>query len=238
MKRLMLGVLGVLALAGCGGGGGGGGSSSSTKARIAFVNASPDAGNVDFLLDGDEKANAVAYNGLTAFSDYSPSAYDVSTRTDGDTEILWSEQNDFNADQDSLVAAVGLKNPGTELEKRLVLSFGTVDRTAPNGNKARLVIVHGFVRKVGFDTPSIDFRNPGNTPVVNSTNIAFGEMRSLDVDSGSQTFQIRQNGTEQVFIEKTLNLAPGKIYLALISGQEDAAAPAAPDLQLVEIPAR
>ncbi len=239
MKRLILGVLGALALFGCGGGGGG---SSTKPARVAYVNASPDAGNLDFLLDSDTKASAVSFGTATAFANVKPADYDASILATGNPEILWSEAKTFTANSDNLVVAVGLANPDTsqdtEQDKRILFTFAGIDRSVPTGNRARLIIVHAFVRQVGFGTPAIDFKGPGDNPVVgaDSANIAFGGTRTIVVDSGAQTFQIRQNGTDQVFMEGTFTLAPSSVYLALVSGFEGTAGATAPAIRLIPLP--
>ncbi|RYG25191.1 hypothetical protein EON82_08100, partial [bacterium] len=64
MKRLIFGVLGAIALFGCGGGGGGNGASKS--ARVAYVNASPDSTNLAFALNDDTKAATVPFGSATA----------------------------------------------------------------------------------------------------------------------------------------------------------------------------
>ncbi len=240
MKRLIFGVLGAFALIGCGGGGGGG--SSAKPAHVAYVNASPDAGNLDFFSNGDSKATGVVFGTNSAFADIKAGDYDVSVTPTGSSEVLWSETETYAADQDYISVALGLRNPDltqdTEREKRLVISLGNVNRTAPTGNRARLLIVHAFIRKAGFSTPSIDFRNPEDTPVVNTTDIDFGATRSIDVDSGSQTFEVQQNGTDQIFATATTTLDPGSVYMALVSGQEDATGDSAPTIRFVKLTTR
>lgn len=250
MKKLILSVLGAVALLGCGGGSGGGGS-DSTDPRIAYVNASPDAGPLDFYLNDSRKASSVPYGTATDFRAVANKDYDIAVRAADDAETLWSETKTFTPDDDYVVLAVGLRTPPTdetqtppvvENEKRLVIALGNVDRTAPTGNRARLVVVHAFVRKPGFGTPTIDFRNPGDTPVVNTQGIAFGVAAPIDVDSGTQTFQVRQNGTEQVFVEREFTgasaLAAGSVYLAVVSGIEDGTGEAAPEIRLIKLPTR
>ncbi len=247
MKNGFLVVLGALALVGCGGGGGGGGSSSS-DARVSYVNASPDSGSLDFALNGNVKSSAVTYGTATSFDSTSPSDDDVALRSAGQSTDLWSESHTFGSDTDSLVVAIGLVTPPTdssetppaqELEKRLVLAYASVNRTAPVGNRARLVVVNGFVRQAGDPTPSVDFRNPEDPPTTNATGLAFGGSTSLDLDSGTANYEVRQTGTDQVFISSTpLTLAPGKVYLALVSGLEGATGTAAPVIRLIPLTTR
>ena len=108
----------------------------------------------------------------------------MSLRSTGDATDLWSESHTFASGTDSLVVAVGLRTPTTdttqtppapELEKRLDARLRvSVDRTAPVGNRARIIVVNGFVRQAGDPTPSVDFRNPDDPPTTDVANLAFG----------------------------------------------------------------
>ncbi len=249
MKSTIYAVVGALALFGCGGGGGGndGGSSPST-ARVAFVNASPDAGALDFRRDGDTKASNVAFAMASGFSTVGSGDADFSVRTAGGGEDVWSQSNAPAADTDNLVVGVGLLTPPSdttvtppvsELGKRLVLAFSQIDRTTPTGNRARLIVVNGFVRQAGYETPAIDFLTTDTPASVTVSNIAFGAIQSQDVDSGTTTFQVRQTNTDQVFVVGTpLTLAPGKVYVALVSGVEGATDTSLPAIRLIPISTR
>jgi hypothetical protein len=237
MKRLILGVLGAMALFGCGGGGGGNGAGN---ARVAYINASPDSTNLAFDLNDDTKAASVPFGTATAFSSVKPGDYDVSIRPTSSAQILWSEAETLSAGQSYLALAIGLSNPDftqdTEREKRVVISLDSVNRTAPTGSRARLVIVNAFVRKSGFASSSIDFRSTETPPVINSTGIDFGTANSIDVDSGAQTFEIRDTDSDQVFTQGTATLDPGSVYVALVSGIEGSVDPSAPAIRFIKLP--
>lgn len=244
MKKTILTMLGALALFGCGGGGGNGGGGSSPSARVAYVNASPDASSLDFLRNGSTTATAVPYGTATAFGATDDGEGDFSTRATGESELLWSETFAPEASSSALVLAVGLRTPPTddsvppvpETEKRLVLSFGAVDRTAPSSGHARLIVANALVRQGGFPTPAIDFRSPDTIPDVSVTNVAFGELSPQDVDSGVQTVEVRQTGTNQTFVASTdLTLEAGKVYLALVSGYEGTTGATAPTIRLIAL---
>lgn len=245
MKKLIFGVLGALALVGCGGGGGGGGDNGSdSKARTVYVNLSTDSGSADFFLNDDLKGDAVPFGASTGFDSISARDYDVSLRAEGEAVPADDVAHTFPSDRDSLVLAVGLKGYADPIQ-RLRLAFDTIDRTPPNGNVARLFVVDGYLGGAG-DPPQIDFRNPGTLPQTNQTGIAYGSVRSFTVDAGAQNFQVRQNGTEGVLIPATggadafqsFTLGAGKIYLVLVTGSQNGTGAAAPTLRLVELPTR
>ena len=247
MKNGFLVLLGALALVGCGGGGGGNGS-SDRDARITYVNASPDSPSLDFALNGNVEASAVAYGTATAFKSTSAKDDDVALRAAGDSTDLWIESHTFSSDTDGLVLAIGLTTPPTddtvsppasELDKRLILAYANVNRTAPVGNRARLIVVNGYVAAAGSNSPSIDFRNPTDPPTTNIQGLGFGGSSFLDLDSGTANYEVRQNGTDGVLVASTpLTLAPGNVYVALVSGLAGATGAAAPTIRLIPITTR
>ena len=245
MKRTILMVLGALALFGCGGGGGNGGGSSS-EAKVAYVNASPDSPSLDFTRNGAAAKSAVAYGAATSFERIGATDADFSVREAGGVEDLWSEATTFEKDTSNLVVAVGLRTPSAddtttpptpELLKRLVLSFGEIDRSAPRTGNARLIVANALVRQAGFPTPAIDFRDGATPNLVALDNVAFGALATQEVAAGTQTIGVRQTGTSEVFVAPApFALQSGKVYLALVSGLEGSPDPAlAPQIRLIPL---
>ena len=239
MKKTLAYLFGALALFGCGGGGGGNGSSSD--ARVAYVNASPDAGDLAFSLNDTRKASGLGLGEVSSFGKVGDGSYDVSIGTEGDPETIASEQETFGQNTDSLVLALGLRTTtDDEREKRLQIAVGSVDREALTGNRARIVLVNALVRATDQDSTPVDFRNPVTSPAISAASIGYGEVRSIDIDSGTQSFEARQTGTEGALIASTpLTFAAGRVYLVLISGREGATdATIAPSFRVVELPTR
>jgi hypothetical protein len=219
----------VVALTGCGGGGGGG--SSVPKPTIRFTNVSPDSTSLSFLFDDDVKASGLVYLASTpTFAEVSANDYDIFVTEESTGDVLDAITSTIQADKDYVIAAVGLETYGDEFEKRVRIVGTQVDLTAPNGSKARLYVLHGFNRSVGFSTPSIDFQSPGDNPQYKLTNIGFGQVQSIVVDAGSQTFEARRNGTENVYVTSTQTLDDGGIYLVIFSGIEGAVGAQAPQM--------
>ena len=245
MNKTIFTVLGALALFGCGGGGGNGGGGSSSRTRVAYVNASPDAPRLDFLRDGSSAKSGVAYGEASEFSAVAATDADFSVRASDDAQDLWSETATFEADSSNLVVAVGLRTPPTDdtvtppapnLLKRLVLSFGAVDRIAPPSGRARIIVLNALVRQAGFPTPPIDFRDPATPSAISAGNLAFGAFSVQNVNAGVQAVQVRQTNTSQIFATSSLTLESGRVYLALVSGLEGAPDPAlAPQIRLIPL---
>ena len=89
--------------------------------------------------------------------------YDVTIRPtsggiDADDQVLTTVDG-----RDYILLALGLGSYADEPIKRLRLSTFDFDRTIPNGNKARLIVVNTYIRQPGFETPAIDFQD-GDVP--------------------------------------------------------------------------
>lgn len=212
-------------MVGCGGNGGG--TFKIADPRIYFINGSSDAGAFDFQIDADLKAQKLAFGAVSPQATTSAGDHDVILLDAGTQNQLDAITNTFNSDTDTLAYAVGLENPDPSdtfgNEKLLRLATQTVDLKAPNGTKARLIVIQGYNRATGFETPQVDFRPPGTNVPTGSTisNIDFATARAIDVDTTQNTFVIRRTGTEQVYIGPvTFNLQSGGIYAVLVSGVE------------------
>lgn len=224
-------VLGSVVWLGCGG------SSVSTTVPdpiVRFVNASPDSTALNFFLNDDVKASALPFAGSSPpFESITPDAYDVNVKENGASLDLDTVVRTFASDEKTLVISAGLVDFGTQFSKRVRLTFTRVDLTPPNGNKSRIVWYHGFIREAGFETPNIDVASPGDTPTYVSSNIAFGGSAVMDVDAGSQTFDVKRAGVDQIYTSSTLSFTPGKTYLGLVSGVQGATGTQAPGVRYI-----
>ncbi len=242
--NLMLRLMGAMLIAGalfgsagCGGSGGGGVSASTPQAR--FFNATPDSTSLDILLDNTVKGSQLAYLGSNPdFVNVDIKDYDLSVEEHGSTEQLWDEAWTPQANQNYCIVALGLESFGSENIKRLRFAEIQTDRSIPNGNKSRLIVVHAFNRDPGFETPNIDFQTPGENPQFKLGNIAFGSSQTLLIDSGPQTLLARRAGTELVYAQKDVTLDSGKIYLTIVSGIESGVGPQAPQITLIPLTTR
>jgi hypothetical protein len=220
-------------------GGGGGGTSGGFNPSVFYENSVPDSTALNFTLNGNNAATSLAYNGVSAgFQTVNPNTYDISITENGQSESLWAVTDTLSSNSDYAVVALGQENFGSEYLKRAQLLVIPVDRTAPNGSKAQLYIVNGFEESAGVPTPAIDFTNPGQNPTFAATDIAPANSASLLVNSGSQDFIVRQNGSQGNYVEKTLTLNPGGVYLIVVSGINGATGPEAPEIEQISLPTR
>jgi hypothetical protein len=235
LRRVWLGLLVALGLVflGCGGGGSGGGLPDPT---LRFFNGVPDSIALNFLLDDRVEAGPLAYLASTPdFQREEAKTRDLRIQENGSSVDLWAEIVDLLKDKHYLVTAIGLVNYGSEPLKRARTLFTEIDRLAPNGSRARLIIVHGYNRDTGLQTPAIDFQTPGDNPQFRASNIGYGTTTTLEVDAGNWTFEARRQGTENILVSQNVTLEGGKIYAAYVLGIENASGSQAPRIEFVEL---
>lgn len=233
----------ALLLCGCGGGGG---TSSGTDPTVYFINSSADAGGLDFLLNGivralnlDYKDSSTSFTTIPYIAD-EDGAYDMVTRENATGDDLDAENRVFNKNSHYVIVAMGLKDFDPSETLKRIRSVGIpVDRTPPNGNKARLYIVHAFVRELGQATPAIIFQNAGDNPQFFTGAINFGAFTSLTVDSGTMDWWAKREDAsgDVVYASATVNLDPGSVYMVLVTGIENDIDPdKQPSLEFIKIP--
>lgn len=242
---MICGLAVLAAVAGCGGGGGG---SNLPDPLLRFVNASPDANPLIFRVDSNDdslQSSALAYQASSA---------DLGFDDDGDVDLrlidsVGSAELDAIAftltrDRKYVVLAKGLQNYGNELLKRLRLVAFQYDKNAPNGTRARLLVIHAFMREAGFDTDNLDFQGgevglyDPNNPQFEVENIGFDADNASvkEVDAGVPLiFEARRAGTENVYASSTFTFDAGGIYLALITGIEGQPGALAPQIQYIKL---
>ena len=203
---------------------------------MRFFNAVSDSTALDFSLNGTVDAASIAYGASNPnFVSASSNTYDIDLTEHGQSADLWAVTATLNANSSYAVVALGEENYGTETRKRAQLAVVNVDRSAPNGSKARLYVVNAFEESPGLPTPSIDFTNPGDNPTFSANGVAPASAASLLVDSGTQDFLVRQTGSQGNYVEKTLTLSAGSVYLILVSGVNGATGAAAPAIQQIQL---
>ncbi|MBL8088171.1 MAG: DUF4397 domain-containing protein [Chthonomonas sp.] len=235
-----------MSLVGCGGGGTSSGSAYDRlpAPTIRIFNLVPDnTAGLSVAVDDSVIASNIAFRGGTA--DFQ--SINDTFETDGATDISVNDvataaeldriNDEFLNDSDSLIVMFGKQNYGDEDEKALQILRIPISRR-PVAGKARLLILNGYIPSVGRDPRQINFQtaNPADPlsslkPLFQTNNINFGKFEGnsvLDIDAGTRLMQARDSDSDSVVVvaSKTFTFVAGKIYLAIVSGQEDAADPA------------
>ena len=237
----MIAVVLVAALAGCGGGGGG---SPLPDPIVRFINSSPDSNPLDYSINADQKATGIAYLDNSGEITIENGDRDVIVADSVTTNILDTIAVSFERDKKYIEMTVGLENFGVENEKRLRLLNFFFDKNPPNGTRARLLIIHAYMREAGFQTPNIDFQGgvvgsyDSNNPLFHISDLPFGSLPAeLEVDAEQPLiFEARRAGTENVITsDPSTTFDAGGIYLALVTGLEGGPGAQAPQVKYIKI---
>lgn len=220
---------------GCGGSSGG---SGTPDPMVRFYNGCSDSGPLDFYINDDNLATLGFDAASAAFEDVNPDELDVILNSAGLQDQIDALLFQFLKDRDYIICALGLENYGSEPLKRLRLVIQEVNRKFINGNTARLIIFHGYNRETGFETPSVDFQNPGSNPQFKVTDIGFATAKTSTITSGAQNFEVRTAGTEDVIMTVSKTLDAGKTYAVFILGQENGTGDFTPKVTFVELETR
>ncbi len=224
---------------GCGGGGGGGNGTAVFDPEVLFINASPDSASAKFVLDGATKADKIPFlGGTAAFARVPLGEVDVDVFLDGAVESNDSRVITFADNESVVLGALGLKTFGAEYEKRLRINRFLISRNRPNGDRARVYVLHALMFPAGDYIPQLTVKTPGKNPQFQLPDISFSNAPILDIDSGPQTLIVRRNGTENDYFSTNVTLASGGIYMAIISGVVGQVGAKAPKMKLIQLDGR
>lgn len=181
-----------------------------TTAQLRVVHASPDAPNVDVLVDNASVLTNVAYK---AASDYLPvpsGSRNLKVRAAGTTTVV--------IDQD---ATLTQRTYYTVLATGRVASIAplvlTDDQTSPASGNVRLRLVHASPTAGNVDIYVTEPTAEIDTATPTLTNVAFRAVSSyLEVPAGTYRVRITPAGTKTVAIDvNNVTLAAGQVRTAV-----------------------
>lgn len=176
------------------------------QARLRIVHDSPDAPNVDVLVNGKTVATNVPYKADSGYLKVTAAATEIKVRPTGtttdviDAKVTLAKKTDYTVLATNLVASI----------EPLVL---TDDNTAPASGKVKVRLVHGAPSAPPVDiyvtAPGADIT--AATPTL--SNVPFKAASAyLAVDAGSYEIRVVPTGTKTVVIDSgTVALAAGQI---------------------------
>jgi hypothetical protein len=180
------------------------------EARIRVVHASPDAPEVDVLLDDTEVLSDVPYLVASGYLETSAGDHNLKVNAAGTTTTVIDADATLADGTDYTVIASGLV---AEIEP-IVLED---DNSAPAAGNVRVRAIHGAPSAPAVDVyvtaPEADL--DAATPVL--TNVAFGDVAPyLEVPAGDYQVRVTPAGTKIVVIDSgALTLASGQVRTAI-----------------------
>lgn len=180
------------------------------QSRVRVVHASPDAPNVDVLLDNAKVLSDVPYLASSAYLETSAGDHNLKVNAAGttttaiDADVTLADGTDYTVIASDLVAQI----------TPIVLQD---DNTAPAAGNARVRAIHGAPSAPSVDiyvtAPDADLATA--TPVL--TGVAFGDVADyLEVPAGEYQVRITPAGTKLVAIDSgALTLESGQVRTAI-----------------------
>ncbi len=181
-----------------------------TQSRVRVVHASPDAPNVDVLLDNSEVLSDVPYLASSAYLETSAGDHNLKVNAAGtsttaiDADVTLADGTDYTVIASDLVAQIA----------PIVLQD---DNTAPAAGNARVRAIHGAPSAPAVDiyvtAPGADLATA--TPVL--TGVEFGDVADyLEVPAGEYQVRVSPAGTKLVVIDSgPLTLESGQVRTAI-----------------------
>ncbi|HEU5041627.1 MAG TPA: DUF4397 domain-containing protein [Gemmatimonadales bacterium] len=196
------------------------GTGPETSARVRIVHLSPDAPEVDVLVDDVAVATDVPYRSFSDYLEVEAGSRNVQIRLSQDGSVVL-EDDVVVADGEDYTLLVG------NVAADLTLDDLTDDNSPPAAGTARVRLIHGAPSAGDVD---IYVTAPGDdlslaTPAL--TGVAYGDVSSyLDVPAGSYQVRITPTGTRTVVIDTgTLTLASGQVRTGIAVDAEGGGAP-------------
>jgi len=176
------------------------------NARVRVLHASPDAPNVDVLVDNQVVLTNVPFKTASDYLSVPAGARNLKVRVTGTSTIAIDVTPSLTASTDYTVIARGLV-------ANIATLLLTDDNTPPTAGNVKVRLVHGAPSAPNVDiyvtAPGADI----NTATPTLTNVPFAAASSyLTVPAGSYRVRITPAGTKTVAIDTgTLTLAAGQI---------------------------
>ena len=180
------------------------------EARVRVVHASPDAPDVDVLLDDAEVLGDVPYLAASGYLPVASGDHNLKVNAAGttttviDADVTLADGTDYTVIASGLVAAI----------EPIVLED---DNTAPAAGNVRIRAIHGAPSAPAVDiyvtAPGVDIA--AETPALGS--VEFGDVADyIEAPAGDYQVRVTPTGTKTVVIDSgALTLASGQVRTAI-----------------------
>lgn len=191
-------------------------------AQVRVVHASPDAPNVDVLVDDATALTNVAFRAASGFLEVDAGSRRLRVRATGTTTTVIDATVPFANGGAYTVLATGLLADITPV-------VAEDNLTDPPAGQVKLRVIHAAPAAAGVDVyataPGADINTA--TPVL--TNVAFRAVSDyLKVPAGTYQIRVTPTGTKTVAIDAELTLAAGQIRTVVAKDAVGGGAPLAP----------
>jgi hypothetical protein len=176
-------------------------------ARLRVIHASPNAQDVDVLIDGDVAFSSISFNEFTDYSALPAGSGNVTiVPTGADEPILAELPVELQAEQDYTLVVAG-KPP---LIEPLLLND---NNTLPSASQARLRFIH-----VSPNVPEVDLVQSGGSTLF--SNIPFKNTGTyISVSSGTYNLEAQIAGTGvAALVAPEMVLEGGNVYTIFLTG--------------------
>lgn len=194
----------------------------AATAQVRVVHASPNAPNVDVLVDDATALTNVPFRASSAFLDVSAGSRRLRVRAAGTATTVIDATVPFDAQRAYTVLATGLV---AGIQPLVVVDT----LTAPATGQVKVRVIHGAPAAGGVDVyvtaPGASLA--GSTPVL--TNVPFrGVSGYLTVPAGQYQIRVTPTGTSTVAIDATVTFTAGQIRTIVATDAPGGGAPLAP----------
>lgn len=177
---------------------------ADNQAKLRAYHASPNAPNVDILLDNTVVAPNVAYLSAFGFANVPAGARNVKVNAAGTSTTVINVTPTLAAGRAYTAYAVGFL---ANIEALLVED----NLTLPPGGQTKIRVIHGSPDAPVVDVLANDNRVLANVPFKTASDY-------LTVPAGTYTFKVNVAGTTTTATQATVTLAANKIYTAIAVG--------------------
>jgi len=197
-------------------------TSPTPTARVRVVHASPNAPNVDVLVDDATALTNVPYRTASDFLPVNAGSRRLRVRATGTTTTVIDATVALAGQQSYTVLATGLL---AGIQPLVVLDT----LTAPAAGQVKVRVIHGAPAAAGVD---VYVTAPGASIAAISptlANVPFrGVSNYLTVPAGSYQIRVTPTGTKTVAIDATVALTAGQIRTVVATDAPGGGAPLAP----------
>lgn len=176
--------------------------------KIMIVNASPDAGPIEFYLDDIrvDTAGAISYTNNSGYIATKAGDQKADVKVSLTSELLLTQQVFFQPNRTYSLFVTG------KAAKDSVIYVATEDKLiAPTGNKAKIRFINLSPGTIAYDVFAV-----GKNLFSNATYRSASEFQ--EVNAASYILELRASGTTANVLSRTINVEAGRIYTIWLKG--------------------